>query len=151
VRAIGLRKDGATAPDLEGRIACHDMRDGAGKVAIEKGQTLDRDAAATLLSLAWEEIHVLELEPGDLHEEPAGARLSNAAAGPGVAVKGYAGGQWTLAATRRGLLSVRVEALDGVNAIEGMSVFTLYDLQPIETGRRWPRPRSRRWRFRRRG
>jgi hypothetical protein len=133
VRAIGQRKDEVAVADLEGRIACHDVRDGAGKVAIEKGQTLDRAAVATLLALEWEEIHVLELEPGDLHEEPAGARLSNAAAGPGVAVKGYAGGQWTLAATRRGLLSVRVEALDAVNAIEGMSVFTLYDLQPIET------------------
>ena len=46
--------------------------------------------------LAWEEVHLLELEPGDLHEEPAGARLSAAAAGAGVEVKGYRGGQWTL-------------------------------------------------------
>jgi len=134
VRAIRIRKDTATVTDLEGRIACHDVRDEAGKVAIEKGKTLDRGASARLLSLAWDEVHVLELDPGDLHEEPAGARLSNAAAGPGVAVKGYAGGQWTLAATRRGLLSVRVAALDAVNAIEGMCVFTLYDSQPIENG-----------------
>jgi hypothetical protein len=124
----------ATVADLEGRIACHDVRDGAGKVAIDKGQTLDREAAERLLSLAWEELHVLELEPGDLHEEPAGARLSSAAAGLGIEVKGYAGGQWTLGATRRGLVSVRVGALDAVNALEGMSVFTLYDLQPVEAG-----------------
>jgi len=134
VRAIAVTKSAATLADLEGRIACHDMRDAAGKVAIDKGQTLNADAARLLLSLPWEEVHLLEPEPGDLHEEPAGARLSNAAAGSGVEVKGYAGGQWTLAATRRGLLRVRTESLAAVNALEGMSVFTCYDFQPIEDG-----------------
>ncbi len=123
-----------TAGDLEGRIACHDVRDGAGKIAVDKGQTLDIEAASRLMSLAWDEIHLLELEAGDLHEEPAGARLSAAAAGPGVEVKGYAGGQWTLTASRRGLVGVRAEALAAVNALRGMSVFTLYDLQPVEVG-----------------
>src|SRR5439155_1611072 len=75
-----------------------------------------------------------ELEPGDIHEEPAGARLSQAAAGEGVEVKGYSGGQWTLAAARRGLLRVREQALAEVNAQEGMAVYTLYDLQPVEAG-----------------
>jgi hypothetical protein len=134
VKALAVRKDAARPADVEGRIACHDVRDGAGKVAIAKGETLDHEAAARLLALEWDEVHLLELESGDLHEEPAGARLSIAAAGPGVEVKGYAGGQWTLAATRRGLLRVRVEALEAVNALEGMSVFTLYDLQPVEAG-----------------
>lgn len=132
MKAIAVHKRAATAGEIEGRVACHDVRDDAGKVAIEKGQTLDREAAKRLLSLAWEEMHLLELEPGDLHEEPAGARLSSAAAGPGVDVKGYAGGQWTLAAAQRGLLRVRVDALGAVNALEGMSVFTLCDLQPVE-------------------
>src|SRR5204862_1280421 len=124
----------ATVAGLEGRIACHDVRDGAGKIAVEKGQTLDAEAAGRLVSLAWGEIHLLELEPGDLHEEPAGARVSAAAAGPGVEVKGYTGGQWTRAATRRGVVAVRSEALDTVNALPGLSVFTLWDRQPVETG-----------------
>ena len=47
---------------------------------------------------------------------------------------GYSGGQWTLAATCRGLLRVRGEALAEVNAQEGMAVYTLYDLQPVEAG-----------------
>jgi hypothetical protein len=134
VRAIALRKGVATAADLDGRIACHDVRDGAGKIAIAKGQTLDAVVADRLLSLAWDEVHLLELEPGDLHEEPAGARLSAATAGPGVEVKGYAGGQWTLTASHRGLLAVRAEALATVNALPGMCVFTLYDQQPVEAG-----------------
>jgi len=49
-------------------------------------------------------------------------------------VKGYAGGQWTLVGRRRGLVRVNVDALRAVNALEGMSVFTLYDQQPVESG-----------------
>src|SRR5262245_65864878 len=89
---------------LEGRVICHDVRDADRKVAVEKGQVLDATAAAQLLTLPWEELHLLELEPGDIHEEPAGARLSQAAAGDGVVVKGYHGGQGLLAAAHRRLL-----------------------------------------------
>jgi hypothetical protein len=119
---------------LEGRVICHDVRDADRKVAVEKGQVIDAALAAQLLELPWQELHLLELEPGDLHEEPAGARLSQAAAGEGVSVKGYSGGQWSLAAQRRGLLQVRKDALAHVNSQEGMAIYSLYDLQPVEQG-----------------
>ncbi|HXH81919.1 MAG TPA: hypothetical protein VNN07_03220, partial [Candidatus Tectomicrobia bacterium] len=48
--------------------------------------------------------------------------------------KGYSGGQWTLVATRRGLLRVDTGALADVNAQEGISVFTLFDRQPVDVG-----------------
>jgi hypothetical protein len=49
-------------------------------------------------------------------------------------VKGYVGGQWTLVSGRRGLCRVRGDALHAVNALAGMSVFTLWDLVPVEAG-----------------
>ena len=134
MKAVRILRDNAAAGMLEGRVICHDVRDAQGKTAAEKGQVLDAGAVARLLTLSWRELHLLELELGDIHEEPAGARLSQAAAGEGVEVRGYGGGQWTLAATRRGLLRVRGEALAEVNAQEGMAVYTLYDLQPVEAG-----------------
>lgn len=135
MKPIAIRKSGeATVAALEGRIACHDVRDAAGKVVINKGQALDAAAAARLLALKWSEVHLLELEAGDVHEEPAGSRLAAAACGAHVEVKGYAGGQWTLAGQRRGLVRVNVAALEAVNGLEGMSVFTLSDLQPVEAG-----------------
>ena len=134
MKAIAQRRNGATAAALEGRVICHDVRGADRKIAVEKGQVLDAKAAADLLALPWEELHLLELEPGDIHEEPAGARLSQAAAGDGVIVKGYHGGQWSLAAAHRGLLQVRRDALAHVNTQEGMAIFTLYDLQPVEAG-----------------
>jgi len=134
VRALALRRADATAAALLGRVICHDVRDASGKIAVDKGRALDAEAAARLLSAPWDEVHLFELEPTDLHEEPAGARVSAAAAGPGVEVKSYVGGQWTLASTRRGLCRVAGGPLQAVNALEGMSVFTLWDLTPVEAG-----------------
>src|SRR3989454_937146 len=76
----------------------------------------------------------LAIEPGDLHEEEAGARLARAVVGDGVEVKGYTGGQWTLTATRRGLLAIASPALTDINAHEGIAVFTLFHGQPVEPG-----------------
>lgn len=130
--AVGRSK--ARAEALLGKVLCHDVRDGAKKVVGQKGEHIDAGLAERLLACEWEELHLLELDPGDLHEEEAGARLSQAVAGDGVQVKGYAGGQWSLTATRRGLLQVRTEPLFQVNAFEGLSVFTLFDGQPVEAG-----------------
>src|SRR6266702_3161262 len=134
MKPVALAREGAAVAALEGRVICGDVRGADGKVTVEKGQVLDAELARRLLDLPWRVLHLLELEPGDIHEEPAGARLSQAAAGEGVEVKGYTGGQWTLAAARRGLLRVRRQALADVNALEGISVFTLFDSQPVEPG-----------------
>ncbi len=134
MKAIAQRRENATLDVLLDRVLCHDVRDAAGKVAAPKGARIDAAVAHTLLSIPWDEIHLLALEPGDVHEEDAGRRLSAAVVGDGVAVRGYSGGQWTLGATRRGLLHIRTAALAEVNAQEGMSVFTLFDGQPVEPG-----------------
>jgi hypothetical protein len=134
MKAIAQQRATATVETLVDRVLCHDVRDGAGTVAVEKGARLTTESAKKLLDTPWDEIHVLALEPGDLHEEEAGQRLAAAAVGEGAEVKGYTGGQWTLAATRRGLLRIRRAALADVNALEGVSVFTLFDTQPVEPG-----------------
>jgi len=134
VKAVAQRRDGASVEALLGLVLCHDVRDAAGKVAAAKGARLDATLAAAVLEAAWDEIHLLAMEPGDLHEEDAGVRLARAVVGDGVEVKGYTGGQWTLAATRRGLLAVAREALADVNAEDGIAVFTLFDGQPVEPG-----------------
>jgi hypothetical protein len=134
VKALALRHEAATLETLLDRVLCHDVRDAAGKVALPKGARLDTSAAQRLLALPWDEIHVIALDPDDVHEEEAGRRLATAVTGDGVEVKGYTGGQWTLAAARRGLLRVDVAALAAVNTHEGMSVFTLFGGQPMETG-----------------
>ena len=134
MKAVAQRRDGATTDLLIGRVLCHDVRDAGGKVALGKGALIDAEAAHALLALPWTEIHLLAVEPGDLHEEDAGRRLAAVVAGDGVEVKGYTGGQWTLAATRRGLLRVDTPRLARVNVEHGIAVFTLFDRQPVDRG-----------------
>ncbi len=134
MKAIAQRREAASAEGLVGKVLCHDVRDAAGKIAVEKGARLTAATAKILLETSWEEIHLLAVEPNDLHEEDAGKRLAAAVVGDGVEVKGYTGGQWTLTATRRGLLKVRRQALADANALEGISIFTLFESQPVEPG-----------------
>ena len=134
MKALAIRRDGASPDALVGRVLCYDVRDAGGKVVGDKGAVLDSAGAASVLAAPWDELHVVEVEPGDLHEEEAGARLAAAVVGGGVDLKGSVGGQWTLTAGRRGLLRVRDQALGDVNAHEGISVFTLFDRQPVEAG-----------------
>jgi hypothetical protein len=134
MKVIAQRRATATVEGLRGLVLCHDVRDAAGKIVGSKGARVDADVARALLAIPWEEIHLLGIEAGDLHEEEAGARLARAVVGDGVEVKSYTGGQWTLAATRRGLLAIGRAALAETNAHEGISVFTLFDGQPVEPG-----------------
>ena len=134
MKAIAIRREGASVEALVGRVLCYDVRDAAGKHAGDKGAVLDAARAAAVLEAPWDELHVVDVEAGDLHEEEAGSRLAAAVVGDGVEVRGYTGGQWTLAASRRGLLRVRDASLATVNAQEGISVFTLFDRQPVEVG-----------------
>ena len=82
----GRSDEGDLVPILVGRVLCHDVRDAAGKVAAHKGQVVDETAAGMIAALPWNEIHILEIEPGDLHEEEAGGRLAAPRLGGRLAV-----------------------------------------------------------------
>lgn len=122
---------------LVGWVLCHDVRGGDGKLAVRKGEIVDTASARRLVALAGagrDEVHLLEMEPGDLHEDVAGERLAAAAAGPGLRIRDSSGGQWALVAVSRGLVRVGVDALAAVNGLEGISVYTLYDGQVVDAG-----------------
>jgi hypothetical protein len=134
VKAHAVTPTEAAADRLVGRVLCHDARDAAGALLARKGERLDARAAARLAAAAPGEVHLLEMEPGDLHEGPAGERLARAAAGEGISIRDSSGGQWALVAARRGILDVAVAPLAEVNALEGVSVYTLFDGQIVDAG-----------------
>src|SRR2546426_7379169 len=134
MKAIAQRRDTTTVETLTGTVLCHDVRDAAGKIVGSKGARLDAASASAVLAAPWDEVHLLAMEPGDLHEEEAGGRLARAVIGEGVEVKGYTGGQWTLAATPRGLLFIPREALGAGKGPGGGSGFTPFHRQPRQPG-----------------
>jgi hypothetical protein len=101
---------------LEGMVLAR----GAGP--LQKGAVL---SAADAELLRGKELHVLEMEAGDVHEEAAGRRLATAVAGEGVAVGPLEAGSWPLAARHRGIVEVDAQRLAQLNDSDDLAVVTL--------------------------
>ena len=122
---------GAATDDLAGMVLCHDV-DVDGR-RLRKGHVIRAGDVPALAALA-DELHLIEPETGDVHEDEGGRRLAAAAAGDGVEVRDASAGHWPLVATRRGVLDVSVDALRRANAIDGVLVYTLFDGQIVDAG-----------------
>ena len=111
----------STADARAGLVLARDVR-GA---ALAKGKLLSDGDALLLRGLPQGDLHVLELEPGDLHEEPAGARLAAAAAGENIEVQPPSAGAFPLVARKRGILEIDEGRLAQVNELDDLVVTTL--------------------------
>ena len=108
-----------------GKILCHNIADTQGHKALHKGAWLGDNELSVLRMLGIKEVTVAALEPGDVHEDAAARRLAAACAGGGVTPNDASGGRVNLAAGEAGLLKVRLDALQQVNRIDGLTVATL--------------------------
>ena len=117
-----LRLDGRSASlqDIKGRVLVHDLGPGLRKGTVLDAKHVDRVRESG-------EIHVVELEPGDVHEDAAAARLAVALAGPGLEPTEPVQSQARLVAGRRGLVRVRGDVVDAINSLGHMSVFQAVD------------------------
>src|ERR1700694_5729871 len=124
-----IRLEGATAQgrDVDGRVLVHDLGPDLRKGTVLGGRHLDRVRQAR-------EVHLVELEPGDLHEDEAARRLAAALVGPGLEAQPPVQSQARLIAQHRGLVRVRADLVDAINALGYISVFTLMDGQAVVEG-----------------
>jgi hypothetical protein len=127
MKPVRLAGDTVTARDIEGRVLVHDLGPD-----LHKGTVLGTVHLERLRLVA--EIHVVELEQGDVHEDEAARRLAAALAGPGLEAKPPVQSQSRLIARRRGLVRVRGSLVDALNALGYISVFTLMDGQAVAEG-----------------
>ena len=82
-----------------------------------------------------DELHVLWLEEGDVGEDAAAIRIATAVAGPGTSARPPVESQARLVAAWRGMVDVDVTALAAVNAVDGVTVFTVPDGLHVDSGR----------------
>ena len=127
MKAIRLNGKAATEADIKGRVLVHDLGPELRKGSILRAADLARVRQAG-------EIHVIELQPGDVHEDEAADRLAAALTVPGLEAKPPVQSQSRLIARRRGLVRVRAEVVDAINGLGYMSVFTLMDGQAVAEG-----------------
>jgi hypothetical protein len=124
MRAHRLEGRLAAADDIKGRVLVHDLGPDLRKGTVLTAEHLDRVRQ-------FGEVHVVELEAGDLHEDVAARRLAAALSGPSLEPLPPVQSQARLIATRRGLVRVRAELVDAINALGYISVFTLMDGQAV--------------------
>ena len=99
---------------------------------LRKGTVLGPEHVEPLR--AAPEVHLVELDEDDVHEDEAAWRLGRAIAGPGTRVEGPSQSQVRLVAERRGLVRVEPSTVDRLNHLPAVGVFTLIDGQAIEAG-----------------
>jgi hypothetical protein len=117
-----------------GWVLAHEVPATDGQGSWAKGHVLTPSDLPRLRSAAWDELHLIEREAGDVHEQEAGLRIARAAAGPGVEVGTLATAHWPLIASHRGVLRIATDALTAVNDVVGACVYTRFDGQVVDTG-----------------
>jgi len=105
-------------------VLVHDLGPDLRKGTVLRARHLDRVRQGG-------EIHLVELEPGDLHEDEAARRLAAALAGPGLEARPPLQSQARVVARKRGLVRVRGDVVDAINSLGYISVFTLMDGQAV--------------------
>ncbi len=106
----------------------------ARRTLLRKGQQITEPDLAALREYEGASIHLVAAEAGDLPEEEAALRLANAVAGAGVKIAGPVEGRYNLTATTRGLLRFDLAAMQALNELPDVSIFTLYDRMTVEPG-----------------
>jgi hypothetical protein len=121
-----------------GRVICHDItkiEKGSFKGALfKKGHIIREEDVEALLDIGKNNIYVLELNAGELHEDEAGQRIAAALCGPGLELNGPSEGRVDLLAMHRGLLKVDAARLHKINAVNHVIVSTLHTNTPVEKG-----------------
>jgi len=127
MKGLRLSGDAIDVSDVVGRVLVHDLGPDLRKGTVLGPEHLDRVRRGG-------EVHVVQLEPGDLHEDEAARRLAAALAGPGLEARPPVQSQARLVARHRGLVRVSSSLVDAINGLGYISVFTLMDGQAVAEG-----------------
>jgi len=118
-----------------GRVLSHDITrivpgEFCGR-AFKKGHIIGPDDIDTLLGLGKDNIYVLDLEEGFVHEDAAAVRIARAAIGQGVQMLPSAEGKVRIQSSRQGILKVNVKVLNRINAVPDIVFATTHSNRPV--------------------
>jgi hypothetical protein len=137
VKAEALSGPRLSADAIDGAVLAQTLLvpDDHHRVLLLKGRILTKDDWPVVAGARVEEVHVVRMEPGDLHEDEAARRLAKLVAGPGVVGHGPVESQVRLSAEINGIFKVDVQRLEALNGIDDISIFTLFDGQLVSKGK----------------
>ncbi|HVS06806.1 MAG TPA: hypothetical protein VHK65_11675 [Candidatus Dormibacteraeota bacterium] len=137
MKAESLRGLRLSAEGIEGAVLAQTLLvpDDHHRVLLLKGRILTTADWPVVASARVDELHVVRIEKGDIHEDEAARRLAKLVAGPGVIVHGPVESQVRLSAEVNGIFKVDAERLQALNSIQDVSIFTLFDGQLVSKGK----------------
>ena len=137
MKAESLRGTRLSAEGIEGAVLAQTLLvpDDHHRVLLLKGRILTREDWPAVAGARVEELHVVRMERGDVHEDEAARRLAAMVAGPGVIVHGPVESQVRMSAEVNGIFKVDVQGLQALNSIQDVSIFTLFDGQLVSKGK----------------
>ncbi|MEW6184759.1 MAG: molybdopterin-binding protein [Thermodesulfobacteriota bacterium] len=102
--------------------------------AFKKGHIIREEDLPLLLEMGKESLFVLDIPPGQLHENDAAQRLSLALQGDHLSLQGPAEGKISLVARMTGLLKIKTRELSRINSIPDIIVSTLHNHTVCSSG-----------------
>lgn len=119
--------------DAEGALLAHGQH--FGRRRLPKGHRLTADDLADAAAAGLRELVVAQLEPGDIAEDDAAARLAAALAGPGLMALAPVHGRVNLAATADGLFTPAPGIVTATNGVdEAITLATLSEAARVSAG-----------------
>ena len=137
MKAQALRGPSLTADAIDGTVLAQTLAEPNDhhRALLLKGRILSRDDWPVVARAGVTELHVVRMEPGDIHEDQAARRLAELVAGPGIVRHDPVESQVRLSAAVNGIFQVDVAQLQALNSVEDVSVFTLFDGQLVSKGK----------------
>ena len=122
----------------QGAILAHSMQGREGRIA--KGTVLTRAHLDALSAAGWSQITVARLEPGDVEENAAAARLARSVVpdpgASGLRISTAGAGRVNLYATGPGVVAVRAAAVEALNSVDpAITLATVPPFQRTAAGR----------------
>lgn len=121
--------------DALGKILGHNVAAPDGRRALRKGRPLSEGDIAELRRLGRDVVYVAEVEPGDIDENEAAARIMSPLTGPGLRSTGPSTGRVNLSADVLGVFRVDVGRLARLNCCPGVTLATVPADSAVEPGR----------------
>ncbi len=119
--------------ELVGAVLTRDLR--VAEERWSKGRRLSADDLAALgAAPAGDLMTVLLMGRDDIHEDDAARELAAAVTGHGLEIRGPVQSRVDLVASIPGVVHVRVNALERLNRIDPLEVFTVHDGRIVEPG-----------------
>ncbi len=113
-----------------GRVLFHDItRIAPGEFkgrAFKKGHLIREEDVPKLLNLGKDNVYVMDLPSGFVHENDAAVRIAKGVAGPGIRLTEPVEGKVQMVSTVNGLLKINVDALLRINSIEQIVLASLH-------------------------